>query len=251
VGAVSSKAAAPHQRPALFDPTLAPCYTGVKAKRPFWKGFLLRRLFTLGVDEAVLDEAACCLQNGGLVAFPTDTLYGLAAVASQERAVERLFEAKERPRDRPLPILLASAADVNSVAVEISPAARRLMEAFWPGGMTLVLRRHPGFRSPALAGGDTVAVRVPNHPVAVELLCRVGEPLTGTSANLSGWPGPRTAEEVRHQLGSRVDLIVDGGPCPGGVESTVVDCTVDPPRVLREGAVPAGRVAAVLPAQNV
>jgi L-threonylcarbamoyladenylate synthase len=198
-----------------------------------------------------LEEAARRLQNGGLVAFPTDTLYGLAAVASQERAVERLFEGKGRPRDRPLPILLASAAAVDGVAAEVSPAARCLMETFWPGGLTLVLRRHPGFRSLALAGGDTVAVRVPAHPIALELLRRVGEPLTGTSANLSGHPAPRTAEEVREQLGGRVDLIVDGGPCPGGVESTVVDCTVDPPRVLREGAVPAGRVAAVLPAQNV
>jgi L-threonylcarbamoyladenylate synthase len=193
-----------------------------------------------------LEKAVRCLQDGGLVAFPTDTLYGLAAVASRERAVERLFEVKERPRDRPLPVLVASAADANSVAAEVPLAARRLMEAFWPGGLTLVLRRHPGFRSLALAGGDTVAVRVPAHPVALELLRRVGEPLTGTSANLSGRPGPRIAEEVRHQLGERVDLIVDGGPCPGGVESTVVDCTVDPPRVLREGAVPAERVAAVL-----
>ena len=207
---------------------------------------MLKGLSTLVVDEAVLEEAARCLKDGGLVAFPTDTLYGLAAVASQERAVKRLFEAKERRRDRPLPVLIASAADVDSVAVEVSPVARRLMEAFWPGGLTLVLRRHPGFHSPALAGGDTVAVRVPAHPVALELLRRVGEPLTGTSANLSGRPGPRTAEEVRHQLGDRVDLVVDGGPCPGGVESTVVDCTVDPPRVLREGAVPAERVAAAL-----
>jgi len=206
----------------------------------------LKGLSTLGVDEAVLEEAARCLQDGGLVAFPTDTLYGLAVVASQERAVERLFKAKERPRDRPLPVLVASAMDVDGVAVEVPPAARRLMEAFWPGGLTVVLRRHPGFRSPALAGGDTVAVRVPAHPVALELLRRVREPLTGTSANLSGRPGPRTAEEVRRQLGDRVDLIVDCGPCPGGVESTVVDCTADPPRVLREGAVPAERVAAVL-----
>jgi L-threonylcarbamoyladenylate synthase len=200
----------------------------------------LKGLSTLGVDEAVLEEAARCLQDGGLVAFPTDTLYGLAVVASQERAVERLFKAKERPRDRPLPVLVASAMDVDGVAVEVPPAARRLMEAFWPGGLTVVLRRHPGFRSPALAGGDTVAVRVPAHPVALELLRRVREPLTGTSANLSGRPGPRTAEEVRRQLGDRVDLIVDCGPCPGGVESTVVDCTADPPRVERVAAVLSG-----------
>lgn len=193
-----------------------------------------------------MEEAARRLQGGGLVAFPTDTLYGLAAVASQADAVERLFEAKERPRDRPLPILIASASDVDGVATNVSPAARYLIEAFWPGGLTLVLPRHPRFRSAALAGGDTVAVRVPAHPVALELLRRVAEPLTGTSANVFGRAGPRTAEEVRRQLGDRVDLVVDGGPCPGGVESTVVDCTVEPPQVLREGAVPVERVTEVL-----
>ena len=109
-----------------------------------------------------------------------------------------------------------------------------------------MLPRHPRFRSIALAGGDTVAVRVPDHAVALELLRRVGEPLTGTSANVSGRPGPRTAQEVRRQLGGRVDLVVDGGPCPAGVESTVVDCTIDPPQVLREGAVPVERVRVVL-----
>jgi len=195
-----------------------------------------------------MEEAARCLRGGGLVAFPTDTLYGLAAVASNDAAVERLFAAKRRSRDRPLPILIASVADIDAVATHVSTAARRLMEAFWPGGLTLVLPRRPGFRSLALAGGETVALRVPAHPVALELLRRVGEPLTGTSANLSGRPGPRSAEEVRRHLGDRVDLVVDAGPSPGGVESTVVDCTVDPPRVLREGAVPAERVAAALSA---
>jgi L-threonylcarbamoyladenylate synthase len=188
--------------------------------------------------------------EGGLVAFPTDTLYGLAAAASNDRAVKRLFEVKGRPPDRPLPILIESIEDADVIATDIPSGARLLMEAFWPGGLTLALRRHRRFCSLALAGGDTVAVRVPAHPVALELLRRVGEPLTGTSANLSGRPGPRTAEEVRRQLGERVDLIVDGGPCPGGIESTVVDCTVEPPRLLREGAVPAERIAAALSAES-
>jgi L-threonylcarbamoyladenylate synthase len=207
---------------------------------------LSRRAIALGVDEAVLEEAARRLKGGGLVAFPTDTLYGLAAVASQDGAVARLFAVKERSPDRPLPVLVAAVADVDRVATSIPPAARCLMEACWPGGLTLVLRRQPRFRSMALAGGDTVAVRVPAHSVALELLRRVAEPLTGTSANVSGQLAPATAEEVRRQLGDRVDLVVDGRPCPGGVESTVVDCTVDPPRVLREGAVAAERVMAVL-----
>jgi L-threonylcarbamoyladenylate synthase len=207
---------------------------------------LLKSVFTLGVDEAVLERAVCRLQEGGLVAFPTDTLYGLGALASHEDAVRRLFAAKQRPLDRPLPVLIESAEAADAIASEVLPAARRLMEAFWPGGLTLVLRRHPRFRSLALAGGDTVAVRVPAHPVTLELLRRVGEPLTGTSANLSGRPGPKTAQEVHRQLGDRVDVTVDGGPCPGGVESTVVDCTVDPPRVLRHGAVPSVMVEAAL-----
>lgn len=206
----------------------------------------MKGLSTLGVQDAVLERAARCLLEGGLVAIPTDTLYGLAAAASNDRAVRRLFEVKERPSDRPLPILIASTGDADLIATDIPPVARRLMEAFWPGGLTLVLSRHPGFRSLALAGGDTVAVRVPDHPVALELLRRLGEPITGTSANLSGLPGPRTAEEVRRQLGDRVDLIVDGGPCPGGIESTVVDCTVDPPRLLREGAVSTAQIEAAL-----
>jgi L-threonylcarbamoyladenylate synthase len=208
----------------------------------------LKSLSTLGVEDAILEGAVRCLLEGGLVAFPTDTLYGLAAVASNDRAVRRLFEVKGRPPDRALPILIESIDDADVVATDIPSHARSLMEALWPGGLTLVLRRHPRFRSLALAGGETVAVRVPAHPVALELLCRLREPITGTSANLSGLPGPRTAEEVHHQLGDRVDLIVDGGPCPGGVESTVVDCTVDTPRLLREGAVPGERVAAVLSA---
>jgi L-threonylcarbamoyladenylate synthase len=199
----------------------------------------LKGLSTLGVEDAVLERAVRCLLEGGLVAFPTDTLYGLAAAASNDRAVKRLFEVKGRPPNRPLPILIESFDDADVIAKDILPVARHLMEAFWPGGLTLVLRRHPRFRSLALAGGETVAVRVPDHPVALELLRRLREPITGTSANLSGLPGPRTAEDVRRQLGDRVDLIVDGGPCPGGIESTVVDCTVEPPRLLREGAVAA------------
>jgi L-threonylcarbamoyladenylate synthase len=210
----------------------------------------LKSLSTLGVEDAVLEGAVHCLLEGGVVAFPTDTLYGLAAAASNDRAVKRLFEVKSRPPDRALPILIESIDDAEVVATDIPSGARILMAAFWPGGLTLVLRRHPRFRSLALVGGETVAVRVPDHPVALELLRRLREPMTGTSANLSGLPGPRTAEEVHRQLGHRVDLIVDGGPCPGGIESTVIDCTVDPPRLLREGAVPAERVTAALSAET-
>jgi L-threonylcarbamoyladenylate synthase len=119
----------------------------------------------------------------------------------------------------------------------VPEAAVRLARAFWPGALTLVFRRRRDFVSPALAGGETVAVRVPDHPLVQAIIERVREPLAGTSANLSGRPSPVTAEEAREQLGGSLDIIIDGGRCPGGVESTVVDVTADPPRVLREGAI--------------
>ncbi len=187
--------------------------------------------------EEALSRAAECLRDGGLVAFPTDTLYALGALASHDEAVARLFEAKRRPSDKPLPLLLASDCDVGGIAVSVSETAKRLMKAFWPGALTLVLQRARRYESRALAGSGTVAMRVPAHPVALELIARVGGAVTGTSANVTGGPSPRDAEEVRRQLGDAVDLIVDGGPAPGGLESTVVDLTGDVPRLLREGAV--------------
>ena len=189
------------------------------------------------VLPAVLERAVQCLRAGGLVAYPTDTVYGLGAAAGNDEAVRRLFEAKDRPLDRALPLLLASAEQVGLLAVDVPPVAHRLMAAFWPGGLTLVLRRAPSYRSLALGAGDTVAVRVPDHPIPRQLVEGLGEPITGTSANRSGARSPRTAAEVRRQLGDMVEMVIDGGPSPGGVESTVVDCTVDPPRLLRQGAV--------------
>jgi L-threonylcarbamoyladenylate synthase len=187
--------------------------------------------------EETLSRAAECLKDGGLVAFPTDTLYALGALASHDEAVGRLFEAKKRRSDKPLPLLLASERDVQEIAVSVPEAAQQLMNAFWPGGLTLVLQRAEGYRSRALGSSDTVALRVPAHPVALDLIERAGGAVTGTSANVAGGPGPRDADEVRRQLGDGVDLVVDGGPTPGGLESTVVDLTGDEPRFLREGAI--------------
>ena len=194
----------------------------------------------------MLDQAVGCLRAGGLVAYPTDTVYGLGAAADNDDAVRRLFQVKQRPSDKPLPLLLASTEQVAEVATDVPAVARRLMEAFWPGGLTIVLRRAPSYRSLALGGGDTVAVRVPDHPIPRELVATLGRPVTGTSANRSGGPAPLTAADVREQLGGQIDLIIDGGPCRGGTESTVIDCTVAPPRLLREGAVPRGDVERVI-----
>ncbi len=188
------------------------------------------------VERDLLERAVEVLRRGGLVAYPTDTVYGLAARVSDGAAVERLFEAKKRSPDQAAPLLIASPADLATVVDEVPEVARRLIAAFWPGPLTIVLRKAPSFHSRAVPG-DTVGLRVPDHPVPRELVRLLGEPITGTSANRAGGPEPLTAEDVRAQLGDAVDLVIDGGRCPGGTPSTVVDCTTKPPRIVREGAV--------------
>jgi L-threonylcarbamoyladenylate synthase len=187
----------------------------------------------LPIDD--LDEAVALLRTGEVVAFPTDTVYGLGALPGDAAAVRRLFTAKRRPPEKAIPILLADVADLLKVAANVSPPARRLVEAFWPGPLTLVVRRSPAFRG-GEAEDDTVAVRVPAYEPARELIRRVGGALAVTSANISGRPAARTAEEVRRDLGRRIPLILDGGPTPGGTESSIVDCSRDPPRLVREAA---------------
>ena len=169
------------------------------------------------------------------MAYPTDTLYGLAALPTHSRAVRGLFEAKKRPSDRAVPLLIASPADLATLAQEVPETAQRLIRAFWPGPLTIILRTATGFHSPAVK--DTVALRVPDHPVPQQIVRLLGAPITGTSANISGGVEPTTAEEVRRQFGDALDLIIDGGECPGGKPSTLVDCTVEPARVVRPGAI--------------
>ena len=187
------------------------------------------------VDSTILERAVEILRRGGLVAYPTDTVYGLAALPTDARAVQRLFETKSRSPDRVVSLLIASPADVALVATDVPEEAQRLMRAFWPGALTIVLQKASGFPSDAV--GETVALRVPDHPVPRELARLLGAPITGTSANVSGGPEPLTADDARSQLGEAVDLVIDGGRCPGGRPSTVVDCTVTPPRIVREGAI--------------
>lgn len=177
------------------------------------------------------------IRKGGLVAFPTDTLYGLGAGAYIESAVERVFRVKQRPRSMALPLLLADASQIPEVGQDIPAYAWRLIERFLPGGLTLVVRRTQKIKDIITAGGDTVAFRIPDHPVCRALIKDSGMPVTGTSANLSGQPNPLTYEEVRRQIGGKVDLVIDGGPAPGGKESTVLDVTGDAPLILRLGAI--------------
>ena len=177
------------------------------------------------------------LKRGGIVAYPTDTVYGLGADPLNEKAVSRIYEVKNRPHNSPLPLLLAEKSDLLKVALIVPEVAWRLVEQFWPGGLTLVVKKNAWVPDSITAGGDTVAVRMPDHPVTIALIRGLGNPIVGTSANLSGKPSPVTATEVSKQLGGRIDLIVDGGRCPGGIESTVVDVSGSSPTILREGAV--------------
>ena len=188
------------------------------------------------------------LKAGGLVAFPTDTVYGLAVFPWDVDAVVRLYEAKQRPSDRPIPLLLSDAGELDRVATLLPRCRRRcrqLIARFWPGGLTLVLPKAEAVPD-VVSAGPTVAVRVPDLALARDLIRAAGGVLAVTSANLSGQPSPVTAQEVEEQLGDRIDLILDGGPSHGGVPSSILDCTVSPPVVLRHGAVGEAALRAVV-----
>jgi L-threonylcarbamoyladenylate synthase len=192
-----------------------------------------------------LAAAAALLRAGGLVAFPTETVYGLGANALDERAVRRVFEVKGRPADNPLIVHVASVDDVGAVAISLPPTARLLAERYWPGPLTLVLESRPEVPSVTRGGLGTIAVRVPAHPLALELLREARVPVAAPSANRSGRPSPTTAAHVRADLGEDVDLVLDGGPCVVGLESTVVDARGPVPVVLREGTLTAAELGAV------
>jgi L-threonylcarbamoyladenylate synthase len=172
-------------------------------------------------------------------------LYALAARALDREAVLRVFDMKGREPGKPLPLFVADLAMAERYAV-IDARARRLAERFWPGALTMVFAKRASFDSEALSGGGTVALRVPAHDIAREVIAGLGEPITATSANLSGGREPDTAEEVRRQLGDRLDLVLDAGPCAIGVSSTIVDCSTPELRVLRYGAIAETDVRAAL-----
>lgn len=181
--------------------------------------------------------AADRLRSGGLVAFPTETFYGLGAHALDAAAVARVFQAKGRPAEKPLLVLVDSIPMVYLVAAAIPERASRLMGRYWPGPLTLVLPARSGLPSALTAGTDTIGVRLPGHAIARALVRAVASPVTAPSANPHGAPSPRTAEEVAASLGDAVDLILDAGPTAGGSPSTLVDLTGARARVLRAGAV--------------
>ncbi len=187
-------------------------------------------------DRRALELAVSALKSGELVVYPTDTLYGLGAAAGNEEAVRRLFAAKGRSPSKAVPLLVADAMMASWVA-DVTPVAHRLMSALWPGALTIVMRRLDSYHSAALAGGNTVALREPDHDFALSMIAAVGEPVVGTSANRSAGRAAVSAAEAAFQFGDMVALTVDGG-WASGVESTVIDITQeDGPVVVREGAV--------------
>jgi L-threonylcarbamoyladenylate synthase len=187
--------------------------------------------------RAQVRTAVRVLECGGVVSLPTETLYGLAASAQDEQAVERLFRIKGRPRNKPLPLLLADPADISKYALDVPEVAARLVQRFFPGPLTLVLRSAGNLPEAVTGGMKTVAVRVPDHWVPRQVVRDLGAPITGTSANRSGMPALTSAEAVRTHLGGDIDYVVDAGRSPGGVASTIVDVSGTTPVVLRLGAV--------------
>jgi L-threonylcarbamoyladenylate synthase len=190
-------------------------------------------------DAVAMAEAGALLRAGKLVIFPTETVYGLGACGLDAGAVERIYRAKERPPEKGLILHVAAPEHVTQVAHGVGPLAQALMERFFPGPLTLVLPARDVVPSIVTADGSTVAVRMPDHPVALALIRACGSPVAAPSANRSGEPPPRTADEALRGLDGRVELVLDAGPCPVGTPSTIVDLTTAPPRVLREGAIPA------------
>lgn len=190
-------------------------------------------------DDHTLREAAEIIARGGVVVFPTDTVYGLCCDLFHAEAVDRIYAIKGRPAGMPLIAMFAEVAQWPQVAAAMPATAARYMAQYWPGPLTIIVPARPEIPPEALGGGHTVGLRIPDHTQAHALLAAAGCPLATTSANLSGQPAALTAQQAAEQLGGSVDLIFDAGPTPGGMASTVVDCTTDPPRVLREGPITA------------
>jgi len=202
------------------------------------KETLLLKVNSQKPDASKIEVAAQFIRKGRLVAFPTETVYGLGAEALNADAVLALFEAKKRPLDNPPIVHVADPNEVYRIVEEVPKTAELLMKQFWPGPLTLVFRRSSIVPNVTVAGLDTVAVRMPKHKVALALIRQSGCPIAAPSANLAGKPSPTTAHHVFEDLNGRIDVILDGGPTNIGVESTVVDLSVDQPLVLRPGGTP-------------
>lgn len=195
----------------------------------------------LSTDDENLFEAGRVLQEGGIVAFPTDTVYGLGAIYRDEAAVSKIFEAKGRDEGKPLSILVSNIDQVNFLADfgsgKMAEKAERLMKKYWPGALTLIFKKKPGIPDNVTAGGATIGVRMPDLDVTLKIIEAAGLPLAAPSANTSGKRSSVTAEDVSEDLNGKIDMIIDGGACKVGLASTVVDMTGESPKILREGVI--------------
>lgn len=186
-------------------------------------------------DPTSIDTAINLLHDGEIIAFPTDTVYGLGTNAFHSPGIIKLFEAKGRDSNKAIAVLIGSIDQMALLTDDLNANARKLIERFWPGGLTIVVPKRKDIPE-LLSAGTSIGIRMPDHPIALELLQKFG-PIATTSANLSGGNNPQNAKNVRDQLNNRVPLILDGGECPGGIPSTVVDCTTEDIRILRQGAI--------------
>lgn len=198
------------------------------------------------IDNAAIKAAADAIRRGELVIFPTETVYGLAADALNEDAVRKVFRAKERSERHPLPVQVAGIEQLCKVAMDVSESAKRLAARYWPGPLTMVVKKNESISDLVSGGLDTVGIRVPDHPVAQALLRELDSPIVATSANLSGKEPPKSADEAIEQIGDKVSVIIDSGRCEIGVASTVVDISVEPPKILRLGTISLEQIEQVI-----
>jgi L-threonylcarbamoyladenylate synthase len=197
-------------------------------------------------EKDKINLAAEVLRQGGLVAFPTDTVYGLGADATNAVAVKKIYKVKKRTLSKALPILIDDKKDLVKYASGISDGVKRLAKKFWPGPLTIVIKKKKIIPNIVTAGKKTVGIRVPDHPVALALIRALGRPLATTSANISDKRSPTTARGVKKYLNKKIDLILDGGKTKLGAESSVLDCTTSPPTVLRSGAIPIQKIEKII-----
>ena len=206
----------------------------------------LLKIDSLTPEPELLAYAGDILRQGGLVAYPTETVYGLAASAFADGSIARVFEAKGRPHGQPLPVQIASANELETLARDIPEAAQRLLQDFFPGPLTLIFRRQPTVSFTITGGGETVGLRMPDHPVALGVLRSFGAPVVCPSANTTGRRAAMSAADVLEDLDGRIDLVLDGGPTTGRIPSTVLDVTISPARIVREGKISRAELEAYL-----
>lgn len=201
-------------------------------------------------SSKAIENIQSILKSGGVIAFPTDTFYGLGADPFNLDALAKIFQIKQRSADKPLLMLIHSFDQLADITQEVTNNARKLMEHFWPGPLTLIFKAAPGLPDALTAGTGTIGIRLPSHSFTRRLLETLDRPLTAPSANISNEAEPKTAQQVKSALGEKLDLIIDGGPAPGEKPSTVLDITTNPPTLIREGALSLSDLESVLPVKQ-